>query len=171
MIRGRGAVRTDRRVGPRGGLVAGDDGRVASDMDHPWDEDALCAVCPGQVHDPGRFDIADGPGPASRYDVTAGYRRDLSSGVPVCIHPDKIGFPAGRYASAGQRWPAEAEPEPHPGPMPHDPDALAGWMTAMVRHAGAGRVDAVLAEAERAAARRFPADLVVDALRAAFSAL
>ncbi|WP_261565301.1 hypothetical protein [Frankia gtarii] len=142
---------------------------MTSDMDHPWDEDALCAVCPGQVHDPGRFDIVDGPGPASRYDTTAGYRRDLVSGVPVCIHPDKIGFPAGRYASAGQRWPAETEPASPPGPMPDDPDELAGWMTALIRHADVDTVAVVLAEAERSAARRFPPELVVNALRAALA--
>ncbi|WP_256789211.1 hypothetical protein [Frankia sp. AvcI1] len=142
---------------------------MTSDMDHPWGEDELCAVCPGQVHDPGGFDIVDGPGPGSRYDTTAGYRRDLDSGMPVCIHPHKIGFPVGRYASAGQRWPAEAEPAAHPGPMPDDPDALAGWMTALVRHTDVDAVAEVLADAERSAAQRFPSGLVVDALRVALA--
>ncbi|OHV21256.1 hypothetical protein BBK14_07935 [Parafrankia soli] len=140
-------------------------------MDRPWDEDALCVVCPALVHDRGRFDIVAGPGPASRYDTSRGYRRDAVSGVPVCVHPHKIGFPPGRYASAGQRWPAEADLGPPPGPMPDDPGALAAWMTALVRHAGAGELDAVLAEAERAASERFPPDAVVDALRVALSAV
>ncbi len=89
--------------------------------------------------------------------------------MPVCIHPHKIDFPVGRYASAGQRWPAEAEPAPHPGLMPDDPDALAGWMTALVRHADVDAVAEVLADAERSAAQRFPAELVVNALRAALA--
>lgn len=140
-------------------------------MDHPWDEDALCAVCPGQLHDPGRFDVVDGPQPGCRYDSTAGYRRDTASGVPVCIHPDKIGVRPGRYASGGEGWPARTPPAVPAGPMPAEAGALAGWMTELVRHAGPGRVDAVLADAERQAARSFPADVVVGALRAALAAM
>jgi hypothetical protein len=139
--------------------------------DHPWDEDALCAVCPGQVHDPGRFDVVDAPQPSCRYDLTTGYRRDAASGVPVCVHPYRIGVAPGRYASAGERWPAPASLGAKPGPMPTDAGALGGWMTALVRHADPGQVDAVLGDAERQAARSFPAEVVVEALRAALSAL
>ncbi|ONH54601.1 hypothetical protein CcI49_30000 [Frankia sp. CcI49] len=139
-------------------------------MDPPWDEDDLCAVCPGQVHDPGRFDIAAGPGPASRYDTSRGYRCDLETGVPVCVHPEKIGFPPGRYASGGEPWPVDAPVGPAPGPLPDVAEELAGWMTAVVRHAGPGQVDQVLAAAEQAAASRFPPAVVVDALRAALAA-
>ncbi|ONH55581.1 hypothetical protein CcI49_28400 [Frankia sp. CcI49] len=140
-------------------------------MDPPWDEDDLCAVCPGQVHDPGRFDIADGLGPASRYDTSRGYRRDLKSGVPVCVHPEKIGFPAGRYASGGESWPADTSEGPAPGPLPDRAEGLAAWMTALVRHTNPGQVDQVLATAEQAAAGRFPPAVVVDALRAALAAV
>ncbi|MCK9897716.1 hypothetical protein [Frankia sp. AgB32] len=41
----------------------------------------------------------------------------------------------------------------------------------LVRHADAGQAEAVLGGAERAAARRFPADVVVAALRAALAGL
>ncbi|MCM3886134.1 hypothetical protein ND747_21155 [Frankia sp. R82] len=140
-------------------------------MGRPWDEDDLCAVCPAQVHDPGRFDIVDGPTAGGRYDASTGYRRDLVSGVPVCIHPGKIGFRPGRYASAGERWPDLVELGPDPGPMPQDPASLARWMTARVRHAGADEAETVLADAEREAARSFPADIVVAALRAALAGL
>ncbi|OHV27488.1 hypothetical protein BBK14_20455 [Parafrankia soli] len=139
-------------------------------MDRPWDEDALCVVCPALVHDRGRFDIADGPGPDSRYDTSRGYRRDSDTGVPVCVHPHKIGVASGRYASAGQRWPEEADRGPAPGPMPDQAEGLAEWMTALVRHTGPGQVDVVLAQAERAAAGRFPAAVIVDALRVALAA-
>ncbi|KPM56905.1 hypothetical protein ACG83_03450 [Frankia sp. R43] len=141
-----------------------------NDIDRPWDEDALCSVCPGQVHDRGRFDIADGPGPGSRYDTSRGYRCDVMTGVPVCVHPDKIGYSPGRYASAGEPWPAEASVGPAPGPLPEQAEELAGWMSALVRHADPGQVDRVLTEAEQAAASRFPAEVVVDALRAALAA-
>lgn len=140
-----------------------------SNMVRPWEEDGLCAVCPGQVHDPGQFDIAAGPGPASRYDTARGYRCDLVTGVPVCVHPDKIGFPPGRYASAGEPWPVDAAVGPAPGPLPDRVEGLAGWMAALVRHADPEQVDRVLAEAERAAASRFPPGVVVDALREALA--
>lgn len=89
----------------------------------------------------------------------------------MCIHPGKIGFPPGRYASAGHRWPEPVELGPDPGPMPQDLALLARWMTARVRHAGAGEAETVLADAEREAARSFPADIVVAALRAAMAAM
>jgi hypothetical protein len=147
-----------------------DDGAVASgDNGFPWDEDDLCAVCPGQVHDPGRFDIAERPD-ASRYDTVKGYRRDIATGVPVCMHPEKIGFPPGRYASAGERWPGDLEPGPHPGELPDDPAALAEWMAALVRHAGPDGLASTLMEAEAAASAKFPAEVVVTALREALAA-
>ncbi|MCK9924740.1 hypothetical protein MXD61_23225 [Frankia sp. AgPm24] len=55
--------------------------------------------------------------------------------------------------------------------MPQDLALLARWMTARVRHAGAGEAETVLADAEREAARSFPADIVVAALRAAMAAM
>ena len=71
----------------------------------PWDEDGLCIVCPGLVLGPGEFDV-ERPASDLRYDPARGYRC-APSGVPVCMHPDKIGVPPGRYLSDGAPWPGQ----------------------------------------------------------------
>lgn len=136
----------------------------------PWNEADICAVCPGNVHGPGHFDVADGVASNSRYDTSTGYRRDTTTGTPVCVHPEKIGIPPGRYASAGEPFPTtEPTPEP-PGQIPEDPLKLTGWMTAVVRYATADELTSALAQAEAAASAKFEPDVVLVALRAALGA-
>jgi hypothetical protein len=88
----------------------------------------------------------------------------------VCVHPDRIGFLPGRYASGDDRWPDGTPAGDPPGSMPDDPAALAAWMIAVVRHAGPD-VSRALADAEGRAAARFPTGVVVAALRQALGAL
>ncbi|MFI7576148.1 hypothetical protein [Micromonospora sp. NPDC049497] len=49
----------------------------------------------------GAFDVADRPKSSTRFDREIGYRTIPESGVPVCVHPDRIGVPPGEYASNG----------------------------------------------------------------------
>jgi hypothetical protein len=41
-----------------------------------------CSACPAQLLPTGQFDVLDRPGPASRYDPTAGYRVNTTTGLP-----------------------------------------------------------------------------------------
>jgi hypothetical protein len=132
-------------------------------------EHATCVVCPAQVLGPGSFDVADRPGSQYRYDPTVGYRIDVDTGVPVCMHPFRVGLPPGVYASAAQPLPAPDRPFPPPSAeqlaLPEDATDLEGWLIAVLRLADPGRMHSALAAAERTASERFPTTDVVAAMR------
>jgi hypothetical protein len=123
-----------------------------------------CPTCPAQRLLPGEFDVSDRPGPASRYDPTAGYRINTTSGHPECVHPSRVRLPAGCYASAD-----DPKPSPIRGPPPVDVADLETWFSATLRAAPAESRAAVLADAETAARRQFPASDVLTAMRRALS--
>lgn len=131
--------------------------------------DATCVVCPAQLLAIGEFDVTDRPGPASRYDRDRGYRIDTVSDVPVCVHPYRVGLPVGAYCSAGV--PVPAIPEEPPAPtrdaldLPDDVTNLEGWIIAVIRAAGASRLQRALAAAETLAGERFDERDVVTAMR------
>jgi hypothetical protein len=132
-------------------------------------EQATCVVCPAQLLGPGAFDVVDRPGQAYRYDPASGYRTNVDTGVPVCVHPFRVGLPPGGYASSAQPLPAPGRPAPAPAAeqlqLPEDVSDLEGWLVAVLRLADPGRMHSTLAAAERTASERFPARDVVAAMR------
>jgi hypothetical protein len=126
-------------------------------------------MCPGQVLGPGAFDVADRPGPDSRYDPQLGHRIDRMTGTPVCVHPYRVGLPPGRYASAAQPLPSSSVPVPEPTPaaleLPDDVVDLEGWLVAVLKTADPSRMASALHRAEAAAAAKFPVQDVVVAMR------
>ena len=131
--------------------------------------DATCVVCPAQLLALGQFDVSDRPGPSSRYDPERGYRIDAATGVPVCVHPYRIGLPEGAYCSAGV--PVPEIPEEPPAPtrhaldLPDDVTNLEAWIIAVIRAAGPDRIHQALAAAESEAGERFDERDMVTALR------
>src|SRR5512139_3128412 len=89
-------------------------GRVVESEAEPrpeWPGDS-CAICPGQRLGLGAFDVVDRPSVRFAFDKAAGCRVDLVTGVPVCVHPFRIGLEPAAYASAKAGWSDGA----------HDPD-------------------------------------------------
>ena len=131
--------------------------------------DATCVVCPAQVLALGEFDVSDRPGPGSRYDRDRGYRIDVATGTPICVHPFRVELPPGAYRSAG--LPVPAVPEEPPAPtrhaldMPDDVTNLEAWIIAVIRAAGAARLQEALAASETLAGERFAQRDVVAAMR------
>lgn len=131
--------------------------------------DATCVVCPAQLLTLGEFDVSDHPGSSSRYDRELGYRVGVSTGVPVCVHPYRVGLPAGAYRSEGV--PVPAAPEKPPAPthdaleLPTDPTNLEAWIIAIIRAAGSSRLHQAIAAAETLAGERFEERDVVTAMR------
>jgi hypothetical protein len=123
-------------------------------------------VCPARRLPPAGFDIAEGPGQV-RWQLRDGFRC-LPDGTPVCVHPDRVGLPPGRYASAGDRWPEGLSGGVVAG-MPDEPSMLAAWIAEVIRHASPERVGVVLGEIEAAAAARFGGDVVLAAIRTAIA--
>jgi hypothetical protein len=131
--------------------------------------DATCVVCPAQLLALGEFDVSDRPGPTSRYDQALGYRVDVALGVPVCVHPYRVGLSQGAYRSAGV--PVPAVPEEPPAPtrdalvLPEDVTNLEAWIIAVIRAAGPAQLHQALAAAETLAGERFDDRDVVKAMR------
>ncbi|MFI7209293.1 hypothetical protein [Micromonospora aurantiaca (nom. illeg.)] len=130
-----------------------------------------CVVCPAQQLGPGQFDVVDRPGPEFAYRPDLGWRA-TADGVAVCVHPFRVGLPAGRYASAGEPVPDEV-PRPAPTPaaleLPADVVDLEGWLVAVLRDAPPEGIFTAVARAERLAAERFGAKQAVAALRRVLS--
>ncbi|WP_230687203.1 hypothetical protein [Catellatospora vulcania] len=130
-----------------------------------------CAVCPAQELAPGRFDVAARPGPDSRYEPATGWRVDLSTRAPTCVHPYRVGLPPGAYASAGAPLPPRRPlpPDPRDLALPDDPTLLEAWFVAVLRSTEPERMRAALAQAEQVAGERFPGRTVVAAVRRVMS--
>lgn len=84
------------------------------------DSDA-CWVCPSLRLPAGWFDVYERPTQECPFDPQSGFR--YAGGTPVCVHPYKVGLPAGRYASEGIPLPdlPVRPPAPPPRPLPEPP--------------------------------------------------
>ncbi|RFU41255.1 hypothetical protein DZF91_12820 [Actinomadura logoneensis] len=149
-------------------------------------------ICPAQKLALGEFDVVDRPGARYGFDRDRGYRVDIATGFPVCVHPFRVGLEPGPYASAAAGWPDPAAPPPDPldpsqAPrpsgarravftptpeqleLPESADDLEAWLIAILRTARADELASALDQAETAAAQRFNADQIVKALRRALA--
>ncbi|WP_051367856.1 hypothetical protein [Hamadaea tsunoensis] len=136
-------------------------------------QDATCVVCPAQLLRFGAFDVVDRPGADNRYDPDRGWRVNAASGAPTCVHPYRVGLPAGLYATAGVSLPEVPTPLRTPDAqdlvLPDDPTLLEAWLIAVLRTSTQGRMASALAEAETIASRRFASRDVVAAMRRVMS--
>jgi hypothetical protein len=139
----------------------------------PGWSDATCTVCPPQLLGLGRFDVADRPGPDNRYDPGLGWRVNVRSGKPTCVHPFRVGLPPALYASGGVPVPALPEEKPAPSPvqleLPADVADLEAWLIASLRVVEPTRMASALSRAEATAAQRFSGKDIVAAMRRVLS--
>ncbi len=139
----------------------------------PQWEDATCSVCPAQLLGLGRFDVVDRPGPENHYDPAEGWRVNVHSGKPTCVHPFRVGLPPGLYASHGVPVPQIPQQPPKPTPvqlqLPGDVTDLEAWLIANLRVVEPDRMASALRRAETTAAERFSAKDIVAAMRRVLS--
>lgn len=135
--------------------------------------DSTCVVCPARDLPAGQFDVTDRPGPWAPYNQAAGYRISRDTGTPVCVHPYRVGLPAGAYASAGIPVPARPSASPTPTAaaleLPDLDEDLEGWLVAVLRCARPEAMASALSRAETIALRRFPTPVVITAMRRVLS--
>ena len=130
-----------------------------------------CPVCPARTLPTDGFDISHRPGPATRYDPTAGHPVNTATGRPECVHPSRVDRPAGCRTGAAGPVPAPERQQP-PDLPPSPPDTVAdleAWFSTALRHTPAGSRAAALAIAQAAANERFPARDVTAAMRRALA--
>lgn len=103
-------------------------------------ERPVCGICPSLRLPGGAFDVHERPSRACPFDQATGHRF-TAAGVPVCVHPERVGLPAAEYATAGLPLPWEVPP-------PADPDEVVVWvreaLTAAPPDACAGVIDQAL---------------------------
>lgn len=135
--------------------------------------DETCGICPGQVLGPGEFDVVARPHRELAYRPDLGWRA-TPAGVPVCVHPFRVGMPPGTYASTGQPIPSIDVPRVEVVPpealvLPEELDDLSGWLVAHLRLADADQMFSVVGRLEREAGERFAPGAVVTVLRRVLS--
>lgn len=100
-------------------------------------ERPVCGICPSLRLPGGQFDVHPRPSRESAFDPDTGHRF-TEAGVPVCVHPERVGLPAAAYATAGLPLPWETPP-------PATLDEVVVWMrtalTAAPPDACAGVID------------------------------
>lgn len=116
---------------------------VGSDVHH-----LACGVCPSRSYPVGEFDVLERPSKECPFNPADGHRY-TAEGTPVCVHPDKVGLPAGRYKSEGVPLTAEVKlPSEEPDLVPYLHDLLYGAAPVML--------EGLIEQASSEIRRKFP---------------
>lgn len=121
----------------------------------------VCAVCPSLRLRGGGFDVLPCPSAEAPFDPATGSRL-TSLGVPVCVHPDRVGLPPAPYASGDV-------PLPWLAPPPANADGVREWLRAAVTAAPPDALEDVIAQAVKILRADDPDLDVTAALRAALA--
>lgn len=136
--------------------------------------DETCGICPAQLLAPGRFDVVAQPARELAYNRELGWRA-TPAGVPVCVHPYRVGMPPAPYASKGAPLPdlTHLELVPPPPPLalilPESFDDLGAWFVAHLRTTPQHEIYEVVSRLEAIALTRFAPGEVVAVLRRVLS--
>ncbi|GGW47326.1 hypothetical protein [Streptomyces galilaeus] len=119
----------------------------------------VCSMCPSLRHRGGEFDVVARPSRDCPFDPGTGYRF-TAAGVPVCVHPERVGLPAAPYASDGLPLPWETPPPAEAGEVPT-------WVRAVLDAAPPDACDEVIEQATQILLAADPTTDVTAVLRAA----
>ena len=122
-------------------------------------ERPVCAVCPSLRLPGGAFDVVPRPSAACPFDPATGLR-STEGGVPVCVHPERVGLPPAAYATG-------AVPLPWLVPPPAAADGVREWLRAAITAAPPDALPQVIAQATMILRAGDPELDVTAALRAA----
>ncbi|MEU8619962.1 hypothetical protein [Streptomyces sp. NPDC048623] len=107
-----------------------------------------CGICPSRVHAVGAFDVFERPTPECPFNKDDGHRY-LSDGTPVCVHPEKVGLPAGRYKSEGVPLTVELD-------LPPDPSEVVPYLRDVLWNVAPVLLDDLISQAHEQVGMRFP---------------
>lgn len=118
-----------------------------------------CGVCPSRRVPVGEFDVHERPTKECPFNPADGHRYS-ADGTPVCVHPDKVGIPAGRYKSEGVALVAELN-------LPAEESELVPYLHDVLYGAAPILLDGLIGLAKAEIAENFPDLDVTSTLRRA----
>ncbi|MGW8327336.1 hypothetical protein ACWGLE_05415 [Streptomyces sp. NPDC055897] len=107
-----------------------------------------CGICPSRFHAVGEFDVFERPSMECPFSKADGHRY-LSDGTPVCVHPEKVGLPAGRYKSEGVPVAVELV-------LPPDPSEVVPYLRGVLWSVAPVLLDDLISQAQKQVRERFP---------------
>ncbi|AEW99200.1 hypothetical protein SCATT_p10070 (plasmid) [Streptantibioticus cattleyicolor NRRL 8057 = DSM 46488] len=119
----------------------------------------VCGVCPSLRYPGGQFDVVSKPSRDCPFDPATGYRF-TALGVPVCVHPERVGLPPAPYASGGVPLPWQTPPPASAADVP-------AWVRTAVAAAPPEACTEVIEQATKLLLAADPGTDVVAVLRAA----
>ncbi|MFC9857902.1 MULTISPECIES: hypothetical protein [unclassified Streptomyces] len=125
------------------------------------DSHRACGICPSRNFAWGEFDVAERPSPEFPFDPDDGHRYTVS-GVPVCVHPEKVGLPPRRYKTDGVSPVTELV-------LPANVADLDPYLRELMHSAAPGTLELLIDQAIREIPRAFPETDVTKALRRALN--
>ncbi|MEU2870386.1 hypothetical protein ABZ769_14450 [Streptomyces olivoreticuli] len=123
------------------------------------DEHPACGICPSRRFPLGAFDVVERPSLDCPFNPTDGHRYTLD-GVPVCVHPDKVGIPVGRYKTDGLPLATKLA-------LPDDVAELDSYLRDVMHSAAPGVLELLIEQAATEIPRTFPGVDVITTLRRA----
>lgn len=120
-----------------------------------------CGICPARRFPVGQFDVHARPTSESPFDPVDGHRYTVDR-VPVCVHPEKVGLPAGKYMSAGETLRGELT-------LPADQSEVVSYLHDVLYGAAPILLDSLIEQAKAEITRKFPGLDVTATLRRALS--
>lgn len=95
------------------------------------------------------------------FDPADGYRY-TAAGVPVCVHPEKVGLPPGEYKSEGTPFTVELK-------LPSEAAELDAYLYGVMHNAAPGVLQLLIERATQEIPRAFPEVDVLRTLRRALN--
>ncbi|MEU9012030.1 hypothetical protein AB0D12_20075 [Streptomyces sp. NPDC048479] len=124
-------------------------------------EHPSCGICPSRRFPLGEFDVFERPSADCPFSPADGHRY-TSAGVPVCVHPEKVGLPPGRYKTEGVPFKVELQ-------LPDSPDQLDAYLYEVMHSAAPGVLELLIEQATQEIPQVFPEVDVLQALRRALN--
>ncbi|MGJ5898179.1 hypothetical protein DF268_12855 [Streptomyces sp. V2] len=120
-----------------------------------------CGICPSRRFPVGGFDVVEKPSKECPFNPVDGHRY-AADGTPVCVHPDKVGLPAGRYKS-------QSEPVMVRVVLPVEEAELVPYLRDLLYGAAPVLLEDLIEQASAEIRHRFPGIDVLATLRRALS--
>ncbi|WP_327254109.1 hypothetical protein [Streptomyces sp. NBC_01244] len=120
-----------------------------------------CGVCPSRRFPVGGFDVYERPSKECPFNPEDGHRY-AADGTPVCVHPERVGLPVGRYKS-------ENAPLAMALKLPNTEAELVPYLRDLLYGAAPVLLDDLIEQATAEIPRVFPGVDVLATLRRALS--